>query len=147
MVGRPGFFDADGRLQAAVDFEAFRAELEAALDRADRGRGSRPPYDAALMFRILVLQALYTLSDGQAEYRLRDRLSFMRFAGFALYEVVLDAKTTWLFRERLTRAGTPARLFERFDAVLHERGYLVAREERGFRRLQVCEAVRCQDRV
>jgi IS5 family transposase len=78
-----------------------------------------------MMFRILVLQTLYTLSDDQTEYQLRDRLSFMRFVGLALHDPVPDAKTIWLFREQLTRSGTLARLFERFDRLLHERGYLV----------------------
>ena len=90
MAGQPGFFDAEDRLRwlsasgdplerlrATVDFEVFRAELEAALPRADRSRGGRPPWDAVLMFRVLVLQAPYTLSDDQAEYQLRDRLSCM----------------------------------------------------------------------
>jgi IS5 family transposase len=137
MAGQPGFFDAAERLhalsaagdplerlKAVVDFELFRPELEAALDRADRSRGGRPPYDAVLMFRILVLQRLYTLSDDQTEYQLRDRLSFMRFVGLALHEAVPDAKTIWLFREQLTRSGTLGRLFERFDRLLHDRGYL-----------------------
>jgi hypothetical protein len=96
-----------------VDFEAFRAELEAALPRADRSRGGRPPWDAVLMFRVLVLQALYTLSDDQTEYQLRDRLSFMRFVGLALQDAVPDAKTIWLYREQLTRAGALAKLFAR----------------------------------
>jgi len=137
MARQPGFFDADERLaalsaagdplerlRAVVDFELFRAELEAVLDRADRSRGGRPPYDAVLMFRILVLQTLYTLSDDQAEYQLRDRLSFMRFAGLALHDPVPDAKTIWLFREQLTRSGALTKLFERFDRLLHARGYL-----------------------
>ena len=47
----------------------------------------------------------------------------MRFAGLALHDPVPDAKTIWLFREQLTRAGALARLFARFDAALHERGY------------------------
>jgi IS5 family transposase len=45
------------------------------------------------MFRVVVLQTLYTLSGEQAEYQLRDRLSFMRFAGLALHDPVPDAKT------------------------------------------------------
>ena len=137
MAGQPGFFDAEERLRwlsasgdplerlrAVVDFEAFRGELEAALPRADRSRGGRPPWDAVLMFRVLVLQALYTLSDDQAEYQLRDRLSFMRFAGLALQDAVPDAKTIWLYREQLTRVGGLAKLFARFDAMLAERGFL-----------------------
>jgi hypothetical protein len=93
MVAQPGFFDVDERyaslsaagdplerLAAVVDFEIFRPVLDMALVRSDRSRGGRPPYDAVMMFRILVLQALYSLSDEQAEFQLRDRLSFMRFA-------------------------------------------------------------------
>ncbi|MDR4485391.1 MAG: transposase, partial [Nitrospirales bacterium] len=44
-----------------------------------RRAGGRPPFDAVLMFKVLVLQALYNLSDEQTEYQIRDRLSFMRF--------------------------------------------------------------------
>jgi transposase, IS5 family len=81
-------------------------------------------YDPVLMFKVLVLQTLYTLSDDQTEYQIRDRLSFMRFAGLALEDRVPDAKTIWLFRERLTQVGAVERLFERFDAVLRQAGYL-----------------------
>jgi IS5 family transposase len=49
------------------------------------------------MFKVVVLQTLYTLSDDQTEYQLRDRLSFMRFVGLALHDPMRDAKTIWLF--------------------------------------------------
>jgi transposase, IS5 family len=137
MRGRPGFFDLDERytalsaagdplerLSAVIDFELFRGELDAALARSDRAKGGRPPYGAVLMFKILVVQTLYTLSDDQTEYQIRDRLSFMRFLGLALHDPVPDAKTIWLFREQLTKAGAMERLFERFDAVLRAAGYL-----------------------
>jgi hypothetical protein len=138
MTGQRGLlFDADERLKwlsaagdllqrlaAVVDFELFRPELDAALSRSDRAKGGRPAYDAVLMLRILVLQTLYTLSDDATEYQLRDRLSFMRFAGLALHDAVPDAKTIWLFREQLTRAGAVQRLFDWFDAVVNDRGYL-----------------------
>ena len=97
MAGQPGFFDLDQRyallsaagdplerLAVVVDFELFRDELEAAIERSDRARGGRPPYDPVLMFKVLVLQTLYTLADDQTEYQLKDRLSFMRFCGLAL---------------------------------------------------------------
>jgi transposase, IS5 family len=137
MAGQPGFFDGDERLKAlsaagdplerlaaVVDFEVFREELEAALSRSDRAKGGRPPYDPVLMFKVLVLQTLYTLSDDQTEYQLKDRLSFMRFAGLALHDAVPDAKTIWLYREQLARAGAAERLFARFDALLREKGWL-----------------------
>jgi IS5 family transposase len=137
MGGQPGLFDLDRRyaalsaagdplerLGAVVGFELFRGELDAALARSDRAKGGRPPYDAVLMFKVLLLQTLYTLSDDQTEYQIRDRLSFMRFLGLALHDPVPDAKTIWLYREQLTKAGAIERLFERFDAVLRDAGYL-----------------------
>jgi transposase, IS5 family len=137
MVGQPGFFDGEDRLKAlsaagdplerlslVVDFEVFRAELETALTRSDRSRGGRPPYDPVLMFKVLVLQTLYTLSDEQTEYQLKDRLSFMRFVGLALHEAVPDAKTIWLYREQLARASAVERLFARFDNLLRAKGWL-----------------------
>ncbi len=47
----------------------------------------------------------------------------MRFAGLASHDAVPDAKTIWLFREQLVRAGVFDRLFSRFDAALSEHGY------------------------
>ena len=136
-MAQPGLFDVDERLAAlsaagdplerlggVVDFELFRPILAVALARSDRSRGGRPPYDAVLMFKVLVLQALYSLSDDAAEFQIRDRLSFMRFLGLSLGDRVPDAKTIWLFREQLVRAGAMEKLFERFDAALHEAGYL-----------------------
>ncbi|MXP66089.1 IS5 family transposase [Roseomonas sp. M0104] len=137
MAGQPGFLDVEERyavlsaagdplerLTAVVEFEIFHPVLEAALARSDRSRGGRPPYDAVLMFRVLVLQAPYSLSDEQAEFELRDRLSFMRFAGLALHQLVPDAKTIWLYREQLKQAGAIEGLFRRFDAVLAAKGLL-----------------------
>jgi IS5 family transposase len=76
------------------------------------------------MFKVLVVQTLYTLSDDQTEYPLKDRRSFMRFVGLALHDPVPDAKTIWLDREQLARAGATERLFARFDALLRAKGWL-----------------------
>jgi transposase, IS5 family len=137
MSVQPGLFDLDERyaalsrtgdplerLAAVVDFEVFRAELDAALARSDRAKGGRPPMDAVMMFKVLVLQALYGLADEQTEFQIRDRLSFMRFLGLDLHGRVPDARTIWLFRELLTRARAIDVLFARFDTHLRDRGYL-----------------------
>ena len=77
-----------------------------------------------MIFKALVLQALYNLSDDQAEYQLRDRFSFMRFLGLGLEDAVPDAKTLWLYREALAKAGAVEELFDLFDGFLKDKGYL-----------------------
>jgi transposase, IS5 family len=137
MAGQPGFFDLDERYAAlsesgdplerlarVVDFEAFRAELERVLNRSERRKGGRPPMDAVMMFKVLVIQALWGLSDEQVEYQIRDRLSFMRFLGLGLAGRVPDYSTVWRFREALAEAGAIEPLFARFDAGLREQGYV-----------------------
>ena len=109
---------------AAVDFEMFRADLVAALGYSVGAQGARPPFDPVMMFEILVIQAMDNLSDERAEFLINDRLSFMRFRGLTLADGVPDARTIWLFREKLTKAGAIEPLFSRFDAALRALGYI-----------------------
>jgi transposase, IS5 family len=137
MMAQPGLFDFSDRLAAlsafgdplerlnqVVDFEMFRSPLESGFNFSAGSQGGRPPYDAVLIFKILILQSLYSLSDDQTEYQIKDRLSFMRFLGLDLCQNVPDAKTIWLYRERLKKKGLMDRLFGLFDQTLRERGYL-----------------------
>ena len=87
------------RLAQHLPWVRFRPTLEKTLQRSNRQKGGRPPFDAVLMCKVLVLQALYNLSDDQTEYQIRDRLSFLRFLGLDLHQRIPDAKTIWLFRE------------------------------------------------
>ncbi len=106
-----------------MDFEVFRPDQEKALIYSDGSKGGRPPFDPVLMFKILVIQALNNLSDGRTEYLINDRLSFMRFPRLRLSDRVPDAKTVWLFRERLTQVGAIDGLLDSFDAILRNAGY------------------------
>jgi IS5 family transposase len=137
MRGQRGLFDVDDRLKrlsdlgdqleafrAAVDFEIFRPDLETALAYSDGAQGGRPPFDPVMMFKILIIQATNNLSDERAEFLINDRLSFMRFLGLGLEDRVPDARTIWLFREKRTTAGAIKGLFERFDAMLRQAGYI-----------------------
>src|ERR1700716_930524 len=144
MRRQAGFFDVDDRLkrlsdlgdqleafEAAVEFEAFRPELNAALTYSDGTQGGRPPFDPVMMFKILVIQTTNNLSDERAEFLINDRLSFMRFLGFGLSDRVPDARTIGLFREKLTKAGAIGPLFERFDATLRQSGYIAMAGRQG----------------
>src|SRR3979490_1262243 len=139
-MGQFGLFDADKRLAAlsakgdpleAIDrlvpWGSFRVDIEAVVLTPDEMRKSsagRKPLDAIVMFRMLVLQALHNLSDEQAEYQARDRLSFTRFLRLGLEDGIPDATTLWLFREKLAKARLIDKLFERFDQHLAAQGYL-----------------------
>jgi IS5 family transposase len=117
------------KLNDLIDWELFRADVETARDK-DKERKStagRKPYDAVLMFKILILQSLYGLSDDSTEYQILDRLSFMRFLGLRQGDAVPDAKTIWLFRDQLTRAEAIDALFDRFDGFLKDTGYAAKR--------------------
>jgi IS5 family transposase len=59
------------------------------------------------MFKVLVLQTLYTFSDDQTEYQIRDRLSCMRLVGLGLEDRVPDAKTLAI-SPWAGRSSTPA---------------------------------------
>ncbi len=113
-----GFFDEQFRLEkltsqndplvklvAGIDWEQFRKILNAAFEIEERGIGGRPPFDYIMMFKILVLQRYYNLSDEQMQFQILDRLSFMRFLGLTLSDTVLDQNTIWLFRENLIRGN------------------------------------------
>ena len=144
-MGQAGFFDLNRRYEgldgkndplvviaALVPWETFRGRLIAGLvagglrtAEADRkSAAGRKAWDEVLMFKVLVLQALYNLSDEQMEYQLRDRLSFMRFLGLGLEDGVPDATTVWLYREALAKAGAVEALFDLFDGYLKQKGYL-----------------------
>ena len=139
-MGQRGFYDRDQRLaaisakgdpleliKATVAWERFRTEIEAVTRPKPQERKSpagRKPYDAILMFKILVLQTLHNLADEQLEYLIRDRLSFMRFLDLGLEDPVPDATTVWLFREALAKAGLVAKLFVLFNQHLEAQGYI-----------------------
>ena len=111
------------KLKSALNWELFRAELEAIRDKQRKSAAGAKPYDAVLMFKILILQSLYNLSDEAVEYQILDRMSFMRFLGLQAGDPVPDAKTIWLFREQLKAAGRMEHLFKQFAEFLADSGY------------------------
>lgn len=133
-----GFFDQDirlsklselgdplERLNKGVDFEMFREFLEDNLTRLSDGKGGRPPYDYVLMFKIVILQRYYNLSDEQVEYQINDRMSFMRFLDLTIADDVPDSRTVWNFREQLVDLVLIEPLFNLFLKELETLGLVV----------------------
>lgn len=136
-MGQLGFFDVQDRLASlsklgdpleklnqCIDWDYFAKTLRHAINK-DRSKepAGRPPFDYLMMFKVLVLQSLYNVSDHQMEFQIRDRLSFMRFLDLSVEDRIPDEKTIWLFREKLTRKGLIDRLFKRFNRYLDRHGF------------------------
>jgi len=111
-------------LDATVDFEYFRQWLDDGLGYGDGTKGGRPHFDVVSMFKALILQAQHNLSDARMEFMIRDRLSWMRFLGFALGDRTPDESTFRLFRNRMTEIGTLSRVMKAFDWQLKKKGYI-----------------------
>lgn len=116
------------KLNKTIDWEMFRETIEEAFIKEDRkSNAGRKPYDKLLMFKILILQRYYNLSDEQTEFQIKDRLSFLQFLGLQIGNDVPDEKTIWLFKEQLKEKGLSKKLFELFTAKLISNG-IVAKE-------------------
>ena len=117
-------FDDLVRIRELVDWEAFRLQLREIFgtDSTRRGPG-RPPWDELVMFRAIMLGAMYSLSDAKLQFMLLDRRTFKRFAGLQSDDQVPDQKTLWKYRNLLSESGRMDELFEGFKDQLRMRGY------------------------
>lgn len=90
------------------------------------GKG-KAGWPTLVLFKALLLQRWYDLSDEALEASLSDRLSFLRFCGLSLDDDVPDHSTFWRFRERLAKAGLVEPLFAELQRQLEGHGVLVKR--------------------
>ncbi len=136
----PGLFDYENQLEKinahqpplnkldkVIEWEMFRKPIEEALYVEPKAPGGRPPFDRLMMFKILILQKYYNLSDEQTEFQIKDRLSFMQFLGLQIGDKVPDEKTIWLFKEQLKEKNLAQKLFDLFTRQLMGHG-IVAKE-------------------
>jgi IS5 family transposase len=135
-MGQKGFWDFEERQQELINknktlkhlndiipWELFRAELETLHKKDRKSNAGRKPTDVILMFKLLILQQLYNISDEELEYQVKDRLSFMEFLNLGLEDPVPDATTVWLFRQHLKDHNKMEPLFEEFSNYLNQQGY------------------------
>ena len=104
------------KLNKVVEWEIFRSILNKVFYKENKGTG-RPPYDYVKMFKVLVLQRLFNLSDDQTEYQILDRSSFRRF--LEIETKIPDAKTIWHFKDELVKANVIEELFSTDPFLTH----------------------------
>jgi IS5 family transposase len=135
-MNQPGLFDYSSRLaridnvgdplaelNKVIDWEQFRELIELSREKARKSPAGAKGYDSILMFKILIIQALYNLSDERLEFQVLDRYSFSRFLGIQEGAKVPDATTIYRFREELAKANVIELLFAQFDQFLQNSGF------------------------
>jgi IS5 family transposase len=115
------------KLDSVIDWEIFRQPLEDAFVIEAKAPGGRPPFVRLMMFKIVILQRYYNLSDEQTEFQIKDRLSFQQFLGLQIGDKVPDQKTIWHFKEQLKEKNLSNKLFELFTGSLLSNG-IIAKE-------------------
>ena len=112
------------KLNEYIDWKIFEGPLNEAYKDEDKdlSKGGRPPFCRLMMFKALLIQSLYNLSDDQLEYQIVDRASFKRFLGLKKSDKVPDSKTFWVFREQLIEKEVIEGLFTIFNETLDAAG-------------------------
>jgi len=119
------------KLKHQIDWQSFLPILfeVTGYSSKDWSKGGNLPFHPLLMFKILILQSFYGLSDDAVEYQIKDRISFMEFLDLQMGDSVPDAKTIWDFKELIEKDGRQGseRLFDHFGATLEAAG-MIAKE-------------------
>jgi transposase, IS5 family len=102
-----------------IDWKALEKELED-IYSANTGR---PSYPLLVLFKIMLLQQWYGLSDPRTEEAVGDSISFRHFAGLSLADPVPDHSTISRFRSKL--GDRYERLLEALNAQFDQKGLIV----------------------
>ncbi len=108
-------------LNAMVDWKPITLQLETMYVK-DVGRPAIPPL---MMFKILLLESWFDLSDVKAAIDIHDRISFMRFLGGEVRRYKIDSSSIVRFRERLRAATMDEQLKTLVNEQIHAHGYMV----------------------
>lgn len=109
------------KLDEHIDWNIFAPILDVVFNKPKNSNNvGRSPFDRLMMFKIMILQSLYSLSDDQMEHQITDRRSFMRFLGLKVSDKVPDSKTIWKFCETLIQEEVIEALFYRFNQALDD---------------------------
>jgi transposase, IS5 family len=112
------------KISDLIDWVPIRHKLDEMYDNKSE-KGGRPNCDVILMFKILILQQWYGLSDLEVERQMADRISFMAFLDFP--DPFPDSRTIWLFRERMARTGMDQAVWAELQRQLDAMGLQVKR--------------------
>lgn len=113
--------DRLSEISVLLEWRGFE-RLLSGIHSSRRGELAYPPL---AMFKVLLLQRWYDLSDPEMEEALADRLSFRAFAGFSLADATPDHSTIWRFREQLATRWLMEPLMAELVGQFDDRGVVL----------------------
>ena len=112
------------QMSSLIHWESVANVLEKHYPTGQSGQG-RKAYPALVLFKMMLLQTWYNLSDYSIEEQVNDTLSFMRFCGLQLEDEVPDHSVVCRFRKALNHSGAWEVLLNQINKQLTKRGVLV----------------------
>ncbi len=103
-----------------IKWNPIRNKIERLYRKSGPGR---PAFPALVLFKALLLQQWYGLSDPGLEEAVADRLSFRKFCNLRLEDKVPDHSTVHKFRDRI--APIMPKLFSEINRQLDKNGMLL----------------------
>ncbi|ETK10521.1 transposase ISPg1 [Tannerella sp. oral taxon BU063 isolate Cell 6/7/9] len=100
-----------------IDWRPIRTLINKKYTKRQNAAGA-PAYDVILLFKMLLLQTWYGLSDCALEERVNDSVTFSRFLGLSMEAVSPDHSTISRFRTALTESGLMDKLLKAFNKQL-----------------------------
>ncbi len=104
-----------------IDFSS----IEKLLLKMYKGKTGRPPIPPLMLFKALLLESWYGLSDVEVVQEIHDRRSFERFIGMDVRQYHLDDTTLVKFRERLRSSGVMEKVWTTVDRSLSRNGFVI----------------------
>ena len=108
-------------LNQLIDWKSIESQMNT-INNNPMGEKAWPPL---VMFKILLLQSFYNLSDPACEKQLARDLLFRRFVNLSLTDPVPDHSTIWRFRNTLNKNGILQKLLDNINHQLNSQGLII----------------------
>lgn len=112
------------QINTIIDWKKIGQLIDQDYSKGKSATGT-PSYDGVLLFKMLLLETWYGLSDYEVEDRINDSISFSYFCGLTIEQVAPDHSTLSRFRTELTKTGTFEKLFKLINLQLEEHHIII----------------------
>lgn len=113
------------QVETIIDWEGIEKELKKICKRSRVDVAGRPAYNPIVLFKMMLLQTWYGLSDVGVEDMVNENLSAMSFCGLILEDEVPDHSTISRFRKELTQKKAMDRILKKFNTQLEKHKVIV----------------------